>query len=148
MQRGAHFKSVVRARMVELDHHPTDKVLAGLADISENTIRSLWQGHGAEVGTLIAIANAVDMSIIDVLLAMQGRDVPPEVQPLDAIVMELRGLRETLAEAGAGPVQARGALSAIAAAQEDLAAGPAADPQDEPAAPSRRGRPDEGTLPR
>lgn len=152
MQRGLHFKTVVRAKMVALgllseEGHPTDKVLSAKSHVSENTIRNLWQGHGAEIGTLMGIANAVDMSILDILLAMQGRPVQTEAGPLESIVTELRGIRETLALAGGSAQVSQDALGALDVEQEDRAAEPADDPIDEPASSSRRGRSDEGTPP-
>lgn len=147
VERGAHFKRVVRAAMVKQGLKDTDSVLASRTGLSENTIRSLWRGHGAEVGTLIAVANGVEMSVLDILLAMQGRPVVESQPPaLDRIAVEIRALRELLA--GAGEATNRAAIGAVTLGRAGPLQGLAAAPSDEPAASSQPGKSDEETLPR
>lgn len=82
MARGAQLKEAVLRRYVDA-HGETysDEKLAKRAHVHVNTIRRLWTGAGAELGTLISIADAVDMSVLDLLSAMQGGAVRREPSP-------------------------------------------------------------------
>lgn len=73
MTRDPSFKETVRTAYVETTGEKfTDQKLATAAHVSVNTVRNLWHGAIPELSTLIAISNATGLSVLDVLVALQG----------------------------------------------------------------------------
>ena len=76
MARGARLKQTVASAYVGAHGEKyTDEALAQKAGVSVNTVRNLWQGRNAEISTLLGVATASGLSILDLLTAMQG--LPP-----------------------------------------------------------------------
>lgn len=94
MARGAHLKQTVAASYIDTHHEKyTDEALAQKANVSVNTVRNLWKGANAEVSTLLGVATASGMSILDLLTAMQGRPLPRQDDPVERIARAIEALR-------------------------------------------------------
>lgn len=73
MARGARLKQTVASAYVGAHGEKyTDEALAQKAGVSVNTVRNLWQGRNAEISTLLGVATASGLSILELLTAMQG----------------------------------------------------------------------------
>jgi len=99
MTRGAAFKEAVRAAYVKAhpDERFTDTALAKRSGVSDFTLRRLWAGDVPSLSTLLSIANAADISIIDALMALQGQ-MPPVVagDPVARIADAMEGIRSEI----------------------------------------------------
>lgn len=104
MARGAHLKQTVAKSYV--DEHGekyTDEALAERACVSVNTVRNLWKGSGAELGTLLGVATASGMSILDLLMAMQGRPGSTQGDPVERIAVAMETISRSLIPVTAPP---------------------------------------------
>lgn len=97
MTRGARLKQTVSTRFV--DTHGgrySDEALAQRAGVSVNTVRNLWHGTNAEFGTLLGVASAAGMSVLDLFTAMQGQPVKSGREPMDRIADALEEISRKL----------------------------------------------------
>lgn len=98
MTRGAAFKEAVRAAYVKAhpDERFTDTALAKRSGVSDFTLRRLWAGDVPSLSTLLSIANAADISIIDALMALQGQTSAVASDPVARIADAMEGIRSEI----------------------------------------------------
>lgn len=137
MARGARLKQTVASAYVGAHGEKyTDEALAQKAGVSVNTVRNLWQGRNAEISTLIGVASASGMSILDLFTAMQGSptgqgaerragerrvtqaDAATVAAAIDRQTEMLRGVLERMAPVEAAPPDA-GEAAAVEAAEAE-----------------------------
>ena len=93
MARGARLKQTVATASVHAHGEKySDEALAQKAGVSVNTVRNLWQGRNAEISTLLGVATASGMSVLDLFTAMQGLEVVAQPPALERIATALERL--------------------------------------------------------